>query len=150
MRHIPESEYRPLISEYLAAGYRVDDLLFNRVVLDDNRILGSVRVSQFFMPGDGEFHLATMMGMIWLSQLGVIYSCLDNGLTRKSHELYMREFRVRCRDRIVELNDILLELIVTGKRATGDTILYTADFDIDVGSFTGSVTWIMPALPPQT
>ena len=39
MRDVPESEYRPLISEYLESGYRTDDLLFNRVVLDDERIV---------------------------------------------------------------------------------------------------------------
>lgn len=124
----------PLVSEYLASGYRTDELLLNRVLLDDERILASVKVSQFFMPGDGQFHLTTMMAIIWLSQLGIVYSCLDNGLKSKEHEFYMREFRVRCRKRILELNDILLELIITGKRVTGDTIHYSADFDVDLGA----------------
>ena len=53
------------------------------------------------------------MALIWLSQLTTIYSCYDNGLTKKTEEIYIRNFHMKCRKRIVELNESYSRILVT-------------------------------------
>ena len=96
------------------------------------------------MPSDGEFHLSIMMASLWISQLGIIYACHDNGLTRKEGEAYMRNFSLKCRKRIIELQDILIELEFTSKMVRNNTAHYRTNVDVDIGSFTGNMVFFMP------
>ena len=144
LKRVTEDDYGPRSSAYLGGGYKEDNFELTNVMIGEQRALGSVRVCSFFPPSNGEFHLSSIMALIWLSQLTTIYSCYDNGLTRKTEEVYIRNFHMKCRKRIVELNDILLECEITSKAVRNEVVHYRGNFDIDVGSFTGKASWFMP------
>ena len=144
LKRVTEDGYGPRSSAYLGGGYKEDDFELTNVLIGEKRVLGSVRVGSFFPPSDGEFHLSAPMAMIWICQLGTIYTCYDNGLPRKTEEIYIRNFNVKCRKRIVELDGILLEIEITSKAVRKKVVHYRGNFDIDVGSFTGKASWLMP------
>lgn len=138
-----EEDYGPRSSSYLKEGYKDDDFQLTNVMVGDKIAFGSVKVNKFFPPMDGEFHLSAAMAMIWLSQLGTIYSFYDIDAPKKDREIYLRNFSMKCRQRIVELNEILLEVEITHKAERDGRIHYRANFDIDVGSFIGKMSWFM-------
>ena len=146
-RKISEDDYGPRSSVYLREGYKEDDFELTNVMIGEAATFGSVRVKEFFPPMDGEFHLSAAMAMLWISQLGTIYSFYDNDLPTKDREIYLRDFSMKCGKRIVELNDILLEIQVTSRAERNGIIHYRANFDIDVGSFIGKMSWFMDNKP---
>ncbi|MDE0388133.1 MAG: hypothetical protein OXI75_05505 [Rhodospirillales bacterium] len=143
MTRLEKERYDPISSDYLRGGYRTDEFELTSVLLQEDRIIGSVKVETFFPPMDGEFHLSVPLAMIWLMQLGTIYSFLDIDAIRKDREVYLRDFSVKCRSRIVNLSDILLELKVTGRAERAGRHIFQSEYDIDVGSFTGRMSWFM-------
>ena len=54
---------------------------------------------------------------------------------------------MECRQRIVELNDILVEVEVTSKAERDDRIHCRANLDVDVGSFIGEASRFMSDRP---
>ena len=144
LKRVTEDDYGPRSSAYLGGGYKEDNFELTNVMIGEQRALGSVRICSFFPPSDGEFHLSSIMALILFSQLTTIYTCYDNGLTRKTEEIYVRNFHMKCRKRIVELNDILIECEITSKAVRNEVVHYRGNFDIDVGSFTGKASWFMP------
>lgn len=147
LRRVSADDYDPRGSSYLGGGYKVDDFELINVLLGEKIVFGSVRVNEFFPPMNGEFHLSAAMASIWLMQLGTVYSFYDIDVPKKDREIYLRSFSMRCRKRIVELNDIVLEIEILSKAAANGTIVYRARFDIDVGSFNGEMGWFMSARP---
>lgn len=139
--------YGRISSDYLRTGYKEDDFELTSVLLEEGRILGSVKVKRFFPPMDGEFHLSGAMATIWIQQLAVVYAFRDIGAVEKDREVYLRDFTMKCRSRIVNLQDILLELVVTSVTQRGGRIFFRGDYDIDVGSFVGKMTWFMDDQP---
>ena len=142
-----ENGYGPISSDYLRAGYKEDDFELTSIVVEEKRVIGTVRVNRFFSPMDGEFHLSSAMGTIWIQQFAVIYAFHDSGVTVKDREVYLREFSMKCRSRIVNLENIPLELAVTSRGERSGRIFYRADYDIDVGGFVGRICWFMDARP---
>lgn len=142
-----EDGYGPISSDYLRAGYKEDDFELTGIVVEEKRVIGAARVNSFFPPTDGEFHLSSAMGTIWIQQLAVIYAFHDIGVKVKDREVYLREFSMKCRSRIVNLESIPLELAVTSRAERGGRIFYRADYDIDAGSFVGRICWFMDAQP---
>ena len=134
-------------SSYLYGGYKDDDFQLIDAVIEQNRAIGAVKVDKFFPPMDGEFHLSAPMASIWIMQLGTIYSFYDIGRPHKDREIYLRDFSMRCRKRILELEKILLEIEVTSKAQRSGNHHYKAKFDIDVGSFIGTLSWVMSTEP---
>ena len=147
LRRATREDYEPLSSTYLKEGYKNDDFQLTNVMVGKRIIIGSVKVNRFFPPMDGEFHLSAAMAMIWISQLGTVYSFLDTNVPKKDREIYLRYFSMKCRKRIVELNEILLEVEITSKAERDGKIHYRSKFDIDVGSFLGEASWFMSDQP---
>lgn len=147
LKRYSEDQYGPISSDYLSAGYKEDDFELTSIMLEEKRVLGAVKVHRFFAPMDGKFHLSSAMGTIWIQQLAVIYAFHDSGVKVKDREVYLRDFSMKCRSRIVDLQNILLELEVKSKAERGGRIFYRADYDIDVGSFVGRICWFMDAQP---
>ena len=73
----------------------------------------------------------------------------DIGASVKDREVWLREFTQQCRSRIVSFDRILLELSITSKTKRGERIFYRGDYDIDVGSFVGSMSWFIEDYPDQ-
>ena len=141
------NDFTPISSDYLATGYKDDDFEMVNVLLEEQRIIGAVKVNRFFPSMNGDFHLSSAMGAIWIQQLGVIYTMRDIGASVKDREVWLREFALRCRGRIVSLDSILLELEITSKIKRGGRIFYRGNYDIDVGSFVGSMSWFLEVHP---
>ena len=80
-------------------------------------------------------------------QLGIIYSFYDIGVPRKEREVYLRALSLKCRKRIVELDEVLVELQGTSKTRRNGRIHYRTNGDIDVGSFIGEASWFMSGRP---
>ena len=147
LRRLTEDDYGPRSSSYLREGYKDDDFELTNVLVGETRAIGSVKVNKFFPPMDGEFHMSATMAVIWISQLATIFSFYDNGLPRKDREIYVRDLTMKCRERVVELSEIFLEIEITSKTVRKSTIHYRANYDIDVGSFIGKASWFMPSKP---
>ncbi len=147
LKRVREEDYGPRSSSYLKEGYKDDDFQLTNVMVGEGVAIGSVKVNKFFPPMDGEFHLSAAMAMIWVSQLGTIYSFYDIDVPKKDREIYLREFSMKCRQRIVELNEILVEVEITSKAERDGRVHYRSKFDVDVGSFIGEMSWFMSDQP---
>ena len=60
------SDYTPIKSDYLSAGYKHDDFEMVNVLLEEQRIIGTVKVNRFFPSMNGDFHLSSAMGAVWI------------------------------------------------------------------------------------
>ena len=147
LKRVQEEDYGPRSSSYLKEGYKDDDFQLTNVMVGDKVAIGSVKVNKFFPPMDGEFHLSAAMAMIWVSQLGTICSFYNVDVPKKDREIYLRDFSMKCRQRIVELNEILVEVEITSKTERDGRIHFRSKFDIDVGSFIGEMSWYMSDQP---
>lgn len=144
---VSENDYRPLCSPYLTGGYKGDDFHFTNVMIGDGVAIGTVHANDVFQHADGGSYLSAPAALIWMSQLGIIYSFLDLGVPRKDREVYLRNLTLDCRKRVVELEEILVELQITSKEERNGRIHYRANLDVDIGSFTGEMRWFMSNRP---
>ena len=142
-----EDDYGPLCSPYLTGGYKDDDFKFTNVMIGGGIAIGTVQANKIFRHADGGSYLSAPMALIWVSQLGTIYSFRDIGVPRKDREIYLRNLSLDCRKRIVELDEVLVELLITSKEERNGSIHYRANLDVDIGSFTGEVRWFMSNRP---
>lgn len=147
LRRVRAEDYRSLLSPYLRDGYKDDDYEFTSVMIGEGIAIGTVKANKFFQHLDGASYLSAPMAVIWVSQLGIIYSFHDIGVPRKDREDYLKDFSLKCRERIIDLNEVLLELEVTSKEERNGRIHYRAKLDIDVGSFIGEMSWFMSNRP---
>ena len=115
MEEMPESEFLPRTSVYLAGGYKDESFKFNKILLGQNTIQGFMNFLSFFADSSDKFHLSGSSAMIGLFQLGAIYTCYDIGWQEKTKEFYVRDFQIKFVKRVVKLTDIFMELKITKK-----------------------------------
>ena len=95
----------------------------------------------------GADRLSSALATVWIQQLAVVWAFLAIKAERKDREVYLRDFSMKCRSRIVNLLDIPLELTVTSMTERNGRHFFRGDYDIDVGSFVGAISWVMDTQP---
>ena len=138
------TDLQPFFSSYLQGGYKQDNLSLLSVEFAPPCIDGYIDVVQCFMPGDGKFHLTVPLAFICIAQLGIIYGCFDNKLSKKGSEIYLREIELKCKRPIGKMQGILFRLEVIGKKIVPDGIFYKGRIDIEDKSFVGFASFILP------
>ena len=143
MKEIPESEFLPRTSVYLAGGYKDESFKFKKVLLGNNTIQGFMDFHSHFADSSGKFHLSGSSAMIGLFQLGAIYTCCDIGWQEKTKEFYVRDFQIKFVNRVVKLTDIFIELKITKKTVKKGMVYYRCNCNIESGSFLGTMSWFV-------
>jgi len=140
------SEIEPMLSAYLSGGWRDDDLQLKSVDLEPDSITALLRVTRFFVPGDGRFHLSLLQAFIWVGQLALIHGCWDNHLDRKPGEIFIRSITLECKRPISNVEDLSFHLKTTSKRLVQGGVFYSGVISIGHGAFVGSGRYVFPLL----
>jgi hypothetical protein len=140
------NEIEPMLSAYLLGGWRDDDLQLKSVDLEPDSITALLRVTRFFLPGDGRFHLSLLQAFIWVGQLALIHGCWDNRLDRKPGEIFIRSMTLECKRPVSNVEDLSFHLKSTSKRLVKGGVFYSGVISIDHGAFVGSGRYVFPLL----
>jgi hypothetical protein len=137
-------QIEPYLSAYLMGGWRQDALTLDSVDVEDGRIRGLVRVSEFFTPGDGVFHLTVPSVFIWVAQLAIIYGCWEHKLARKPGEIYVREISLKCKRPVNTTADIEFVLTLLSRREVPEGTYYSGSISVDREAFVGDGRFVFP------
>lgn len=89
-------DIRPFLSGYLTEGYREDDLVMKSVCFRGDSIDGQFSAEHAYIPGDGHgFHLSLISAANCISQLSIIFACLDSRMPEKPGEVYASDFSIQ-------------------------------------------------------
>lgn len=136
------------MSDYLRGGWQQEQMSFSSVQVEQGRIVGELNVQHFPMPDDGRFHLSAQSAINWMSQLGIIYGCWDNGLARKAGEVYLRSMALSFHRPVAKTEGIMMEVHFPEhcRRVLANNSVYYKQvlFSIEDGAFVGEGSFILP------
>ena len=148
MTQLSQEQQQAYMSDYLVNGWREEQMTFSSVTLEPGYIDGRIDVLYFQMPGDGQFHFSAQSAMIWISQLGIIYSCWDNQLEEKVGEVYLRSLDLKFKRPINKTQQVRFEGYFPKhcKKQISDNMVFykNAKIHIESGAFTGSASFMVP------
>lgn len=138
---IHTEELKKYMSEYLFNGIQKEKYLFSSVEIDTQErvITGLASIENFFMPLDEKFHLSTVINTMISSQLMMAYIFYSLGEYKKI-EVYNLKEEWRYKKPIHKSKDIKYRVTQIAKKTRGNIIFYKFNFDIEDGSFLGSMT----------
>lgn len=132
-----------LQSDYLIEGYKQD---YVELALFDYSLelcTGLFKVTEAYAPSDGKFHLSMTTVTNCISQIGIVYAGLLNGLKKKNSEVYVMEYNIRFLRPINELEFNVTAAMNRIKRKK-DAIIYTMNGEVQQGAFSYEVTFLFP------
>ena len=139
----------PLLSPYLAGGYRRDAVEIRELVLALPRLRATLDVTDFAMPGNGRYHFTALHALLCVCQVGVVAATLAHGLDAKPGEIYLRDFAIVCRREINVTRGLRLQAQLTRAQETPAAVLYALAWEYEAGAFTGTLRCLFPrAAPP--
>ncbi len=133
-----------LISPYLDHGYKRDTVRIRSIEAHRSGARALIDVSEYHMPGDGEYHFTSIHAMILVSQVGIVLAGHMNGFGEKPGEIYMRDFTIVCRRRILKTESISLEIEMRRAIETSDRIFYDIEYSFEDGAFHGTLRCFFP------
>lgn len=134
------------LSEYLMGGYRQDQSSLTHIEIESGKIEGFINIEDYFRPSDGQFHFTVPLSLLWVSQLAIIYACLDNHLSSKQGESYLNKWNIVCKKPILQTHQINIKILLMSKRKFKNNFVYKGNFDICNKSFYGQASFIFPVL----
>lgn len=132
-----------LSSAYLASGYKQDDVILTRLRYDPAFCESTFSVREAYQPGDGHFHLSMTTATNCISQTGIIFAGLLNGLSKKGGEVYILEFNIRFLRAVCE-EEFLVSARMDGARRTAKGIIYRMQGEVQKGAFSYEATFLFP------
>jgi len=144
MHHLSEGEYSPFISPYLMGGYTNDEFYITKIYIDEGCICGRFTMKNYFVsPNTGVFHLTVPVALLCIFQLALIYGCIDNNLTSRRGEAYMREFNMKCK-RVISDTTFDCTLQLNNKHVFRDSVLYKGHVSIENDAFVATASFLLP------
>jgi len=148
MIQLSQEQQQAYMSDYLENGWREERMSFSSVFVESGYIDGRINVEHFQMPGDGQFHFSAQSAMIWLSQLGIIYGCWDNQLSKKVGEVYLRDLDIKFKRTINTTKEVRFEGFFPKhcKKQLSPGLMYykNAQIRVEGGAFTGTASFLVP------
>lgn len=95
---------KKLTSSYVDGGFHQDKLCITEAIFYESGGYMAFEMEDYFMPSDGEFHLSSLLAETCLLHAGVVYSHVDNGLTVKQYEVYLRSIQFNFKKPIRDTN----------------------------------------------
>ena len=129
-------DLKPLMSQYVAAGHSDEQHNLTRIVARDGFLEASLFASEIGPYEKHGFNLSSMVVTQWVFQLGVIYAGLDRGHSRKAGPVWLREFSIRCRERVVTRSWNCC-ITVHSTRSLPGLTLYRGSFKVCEGQMQG-------------
>ncbi|HAV1831884.1 TPA: hypothetical protein JG914_004748 [Enterobacter hormaechei subsp. steigerwaltii] len=132
-----------LQSDYLADGYKQDCVHLTQLHYSENQCTGRYEVTKAYPPSDGQFHLSMTTVTNCISQTGIIYAGLLNGLQKKNKEVYVLEYNIRF---IRPINEHVFVVTATMRkeRRKPHACIYTMSGEVHQGAFNYDVTFLFP------
>lgn len=134
---------RALQSDYLVEGYKKDSVYLARVQYLSNQCIGLFNITDAYPPSDGVFHLSMTTVTNCISQLGIVYAGLLNGLKNKCSEVYVIEYNIRFLRPINEF-EFNISATMCHSRIRPRGIIYTMEGEVQKGAFCYRVTFLFP------
>ncbi|MEH3481095.1 MULTISPECIES: hypothetical protein [Enterobacter] len=134
---------RALQSDYLAEGYKKDSVYLARLKSSANQCTGLFKITDAYPPSDGIFHLSMTTVTNCISQLGIVYAGLLNGLKKKCSEVYVMEYNIRFLRPINEL-EFTITAAMSQSRRKARGIIYTMKGEVQQGAFCYEVIFLFP------
>lgn len=137
-------QIKPYLSPYLMGGWRDDEMALQQVDVEPGCIRGVVQVTDYFMPGDGVFHLTVPSVFIWFAQLAIVYGCWEQKLSKKPGEIFVRDIQIKCKRPVTSTEGIEFVLTLSSKRRVAEGVFYAGNFSVDREAFVGSGKFLLP------
>lgn len=141
---IVDPAFEPFLSPYLSGGYKEDELIYDRIAVEEGAIVATCSIGRHFLPPGGVFHLTLPLIFIAVAQLSIIYAHIDNGLLRKESEVFVHAINLKCKRPVVGTRDIHIRLEVLAKRVMAGGVFYVGNIDVAEKSFQGRGTFLLP------
>ena len=140
MQSISPTLLLSLQSNYLIEGYKKDSVSLVDINYSTDECSGVFKFTEAYTSSDGGFHLSMTTVTNCISQLGIVYAGLLNGLSKKESEVYVIEYRIKFSKPI--LNYIFnITASMTDIHRKKDAIIYTMAGGVENNSFTYEVTF---------
>jgi hypothetical protein len=134
--HVVESS----ISSYLRDGWRQEQVVLERVECGPSGIRGQLTFSNYERADGAPFHVSALQVMIWVQQLGIIYTCQALGATKDEiGQVYLREVALRFRHPIHDPKDIGIEMRPSSCRLTRQLFFCSGAVDVGNGAIVGEL-----------
>lgn len=130
-------------SEYLASGYKQDDVMLSQLRYNRALCESFFNVKNAYPPSDGKFHLSMTTATNCISQTCIIYAGLLNDFSRKVGEVYVIDFSIRF-FRPVNETAFLIAARMTGSRKISRGIIYRMQGEVQNGAFRYDVKFLFP------
>jgi hypothetical protein len=100
-----------------------------------------LQVEQYFGQGHVPFHLSNIAAVVWIQQLGVVFSRWIDGDTKKSSFVDMIELSIRCNKPVRDTEELVFTGTVERSRSFRGGRLYVTRFSVQDDSFVGKATF---------
>ena len=138
MKTLELNHMNKISSAYLMGGYKTDTIQIDNIIYDDNQIIATVSLTDYFMPSDGLYHFTAFHTQLLVSQLQMIHMYLYKGISEKPGEAYMRDFSMKLTSQINKTEEIKITLSRKKVKETTNGIYMKYNFDVENNSFSGS------------
>ncbi|MDZ7320143.1 hypothetical protein N4G41_00645 [Kosakonia sacchari] len=142
-KRIPPDVLLALQSEYLSHGYKQDHVNLSHLVFSNGGCESVFKMQDAYAPSDGHFHLSMTTAINCISQTGIIYAGLLNGLKRKENEVYVLDFKIRFH-RAINDDEFAIQIAVEKKRKSTSGIIYYMQGNVQDRAFTYDVKFLFP------
>ncbi|KQY37351.1 hypothetical protein ASD42_01725 [Nocardia sp. Root136] len=139
-------DIRVFESEYLAGGFKNDDIRIDAIEIDGDSLKASCSMVSHYIPPDGGFHLSVPIAFMAVAQIVIAWSHIENGLTKKESEVWLTRFDLRCAKPVTSTTGISIRIARTAKRAMNGGVFYLGNVDIADGSFKGKASFFLPLI----
>ena len=138
-------------SEYLAEGFAKDRMRIHNVAIDlgEGTVLGKLDLERFYEPHyngqpDVGFHLSALTAYRFVNQLIVAYACRRLGKPKAElGEFFEISHQMRIAKPVAHPTDISAIVKCIKDIPRGDSIFGDFEFDIENGSFYGSIRGVV-------
>ena len=135
-----------LFSDYLDDGFRKDKLeLFEALIENKNVMHVKLRLLDWDNDSQGEFHLSAQTAIRWTQQLAIVFACIDQGLTEKPGEVYLKRISIEFRRLVKSTCDpIRFKLEIINRATKKKSTTYEMRVSINEESFVSTGVFRFP------
>lgn len=125
-RIVNESEYEPLMSEYIRDQKHLERWSINWIEWDGECLKASAKLNTpSISSGEDAYHLSYLSADEIQSQLGIIAMHLRLGLTEKGAEVWLLSNSNSYRGAIKNIDDVRIDISLDFKKTKSNKIIFT-------------------------
>ena len=99
-----------------------------------------------FVSHENEFHFTVPLAFRIISQLAIIFTCVERNYDKKPGEVYLRDIYLKSKKHIKKVSGLEIVLEIKKVIIKDDYFYYSGDINIENGAFWGEGSLIIPKM----